>query len=51
MVLFGPANTKNNLAKLIQKDNTLATKLKGVEPSDKMTENQMVAWVRNFFEE
>jgi stalled ribosome rescue protein Dom34 len=49
IVLFGPANLKNELEKLIMKDNVMSSKLKAVEPADIMTENQMVAWVKKFF--
>lgn len=49
LVLFGPANMKKELEKLILNDTTLASKLKAVVPADSMTENQMVAWVKRFY--
>ena len=49
LVLFGPANMKKELEKLIHNDTTLASKLKSVVSADSMTENQMVAWVKNFY--
>lgn len=48
-VLFGPGNIKNELEKLIRKDNVLSSKLKAVETADSMTENQMVAWLKKFY--
>ena len=44
LVLFGPADTKNKLEKSASLPN-----LKGIEAADKMTENQMAAWVRDYF--
>ncbi len=49
LVLFGPANMKKELEKQILHDATLASKLKAVVSADSMTENQMVAWVKNFY--
>ncbi len=49
LVLFGPANMKKELEKHILHDATLAPKLKAVVSADSMTENQMVAWVKNFY--
>ena len=49
IVLFGPAEMKIDLEKIILKDNNLKAKLVAVKPADSMTENQMVAWVRDYF--
>jgi hypothetical protein len=49
IVLFGPAEMKTDLEKLILKDNNLKDRLVGVETADSMTENQMVAWVKEFY--
>ena len=49
LVLFGPANMKKELEKNILNDTTLTLKLKAVVSADHMTDNQMVAWVKNFF--
>lgn len=49
-VLFGPAGMKTGLEKLIKKNALLAHKLKSVETADSMTENQVVAWVRKYFQ-
>lgn len=50
--LFGPAELKNKLAKAI-KENTLLRKLKliGVETADSMTDNQVVAKVKEAFKD
>ena len=49
VLLFGPAEMKTDLEKLILKDNNLKGKLIGVKTADSMTENQLAAWVREFF--
>lgn len=49
LVLFGPANMKKEFEKHILKDPTLASKLKAVVSADSMSNNQMVAWVKNFY--
>lgn len=49
IVLFGPSNMKQELADLILKNKLMAQKLKGVVTADSMTENQMVAWVINYY--
>lgn len=49
IVLFGPAELKTDLEKLILKDNNLKGKLVGVKTADSMTENQIVAWVKEFY--
>ena len=49
LVLFGPANMKKELEKYILNDTTLMSKLKAVVSADRMTENQMIAWVKKFY--
>ncbi len=51
IVLFGPAEMKTELDKHLRKKNDLAQKIKAVKAADSMTENQMAAWVREFFSE
>lgn len=51
LVIFGPANMKQELANLILSNKDLAQKLKGVESADSMTENQVVAWVAEYFKQ
>lgn len=50
LVIFGPANMKQELTNLILKNNSLAKKLKGMESADSMTDNQVAAWVATYFE-
>lgn len=49
IVVFGPAGMKVELKKEIEANRDLAAKLKGVEPADTMTDNQLVAWVKAYF--
>lgn len=49
IVLFGPSEMKNNLKKELMKNHTLSDKIAGVESAEAMTENQMVAWVRDYY--
>lgn len=48
-VIFGPSSMKIKLEKEIQKHKDLAPKIDGVETADSMTENQKVAWVRDYY--
>jgi len=41
---------KIELEKIMQDDDVLASKLKAVDTADSMTENQMLAWVKNYFQ-
>ena len=49
IVLFGPAGMKTELEKIIKEDHQLKEKLVGVKTADSMTENQLVAWVKEYF--
>ena len=49
IVLFGPAQTKSKLEKIILKDPGVAPKLKAVKISDNMTQNQKIAYVKDFY--
>ena len=49
--IFGPGTGKSELEKEMKKSKKLTAKIAGVEPADKMTEGQMIAKVKNFFEE
>lgn len=51
VVLFGPSNMKNVFAKEIKANLRYSSKLLGVANSDLITENQMVAWVKKFFDD
>jgi stalled ribosome rescue protein Dom34 len=47
--IFGPGETKHQLAKAIRKDNTMKAKVLAVENSGQLTLNQMTAKVKDFF--
>ncbi len=49
ILIFGPAQIKTKLEKLIQKNHVLATKLKSVQNANNMTDNQKVAYVKEYF--
>ena len=50
LVIFGPAGTNEKLRKEINKNhNSLGSKIKAVEKADSMTDNQVKAWVRDFY--
>ncbi len=49
MVIFGPAETKGELEKMIRSNNEMAKMLLDVKTADKMTENQMIAWLREYY--
>lgn len=49
VVLFGPAIMKTLFEKEIKNNLNLIGKLVGVFDADSMTENQMVAWVKDFY--
>ena len=48
LVIFGPSKAKFGLQNLLEKQHH-APKIRGVESADQMTENQMKAWVLDFF--
>ena len=49
VALFGPSIMKTLFEKEIKNNLNLIGKLKGVFDADSMTENQMVAWVKDFY--
>jgi stalled ribosome rescue protein Dom34 len=49
LVIFGPAEMKHQLAKKINKDTSCRIEILGIETADSMTENQLVAWVKNYY--
>lgn len=50
LVIFGPAETNEKFSKeLYENHKNLSAKIKGVKKADSMTDNQIKAWVRNFF--
>jgi stalled ribosome rescue protein Dom34 len=48
ILIFGPGEAKGELKKRLEKDNH-GTRIVGTEPSDKMTDSQIVAKVREHF--
>ena len=49
VVLFGPAEMKTELQKFIHHEIPPVPAIEKVVPADSMTENVMVAWVKDFF--
>jgi hypothetical protein len=47
--IFGPAEAKDELLKVIKESKNFNAHLKGIERSDSMTENQKIASVKSFF--
>ncbi len=47
--VFGPAQMKNELGKLILNDYQLKDKFVEIKTSKKMTDNQLVAYVKDFY--
>jgi len=49
ILVFGPAQTKKRLEKLMFEDQSLTEKLKEIKVSDNMTDNQKIAYVKAYF--
>lgn len=50
LVIFGPAETNVEFSKELHENyKLLSTKIKAVKKADSMTDNQVKAWVRDFF--
>lgn len=49
VVIFGPAEMKKELEKMVRSNNEIASLLLEVKTADNMTDNQMVAWVKEYF--
>jgi hypothetical protein len=49
LAIFGPGEAKTELENEIEKEGDLQKKIRIVEPSDRLTENQIVAKVKAFF--
>lgn len=49
LVLFGPAAMKTELEKTIRNNTTHSPVIRAVETADSMTENQVVAWVKDYY--
>lgn len=51
IVVFGPAEMKTILKKAILENNDLAENIQAVISADSMTENQLVAWVKKYYDD
>ena len=51
IVLFGPAEMKTELEKFMLKKSIQSPVIRRVETTDSMTQNQIVAWVKDFYED
>lgn len=49
ILIFGPGEAKFELEREIKRSKTLASRIVGIQPADKMTERQIAAKVRKFF--
>ncbi|MBK6506233.1 MAG: hypothetical protein IPG02_11310 [Ignavibacteria bacterium] len=49
IVIFGPAGMKKELEKFLREDTSLKFMIMSVETAAKMTDNQMVSWVKDYF--
>lgn len=50
LVLFGPAETSRKFAKELEENyKSISIKVKAVQKADSMTDNQIKAWVKEFF--
>lgn len=49
LIIFGPAQTGEKLYNEMEKHPRLYKKIKAVEKADNMTDKQVMAWVRNYF--
>ena len=49
VVLFGPTNAKSELANMLKEDHRFASIKLEIKSSDKMTENQEHAFVKDYF--
>ncbi len=51
VVLFGPAEMKTELEKFMLNKSIQSPVIRRVETTDSMTQNQIVAWVKDFYED
>lgn len=51
ILVIGPSAMKTELEKLILKNKIPSPAIRAVEPADSMTENQIVAYVKQFFQD
>ena len=51
ILIMGPGQAKIELEKVIKKDKSMQKRILKVETADKMTKNQMIAYVRKFYQQ
>ena len=49
IVIFGPARMKHKFERELKNNMLYAEKIKGIHNSELITDNQMVAWVKDFY--
>jgi len=50
ILIMGPGKAKIELEKAIKKNKSMQKRIRKVETADKMTKNQMIAYVRKFYQ-
>ncbi len=50
ILIMGPGKAKIELEKVIKKNKSMQKRIRKVETTDKMTKNQMIAYVRKFYQ-
>jgi hypothetical protein len=51
ILIMGPGQAKIELEKVIKRDKSIQKRILKVETADKMTKNQMIAYVRKFYQQ
>jgi stalled ribosome rescue protein Dom34 len=51
IIIMGPGKAKIELEKAIRKNKSMQSRILKIETADKMTKNQMVAYVRKFYKD
>lgn len=49
IIIFGPAGMKKEFEKFLREDKSLKFTIEPVVTAGKMTENQMISWVKDYF--
>ncbi len=50
IVVFGPGQMKTELEKNIRNEPSMISIMKSIETTDSMTDNQVIAWVKNYYD-
>jgi len=51
LYIFGPSEAKNELRKNLETNIDISSRIKAIDTADSMTDNQIIAKVREFFED